>query len=1557
MLNIALSSSTVALATLVATAPSDGAKPAATEPAQIANTSWTFAATSATQATVDVTQLPEDGGAPLAGFELRLSSDGIIWGDSQALADGASTGPRTVTVLDGFTAAQVRAFNSVGNAEWSEAKSISTAPSIMPATIAPQSWIQGVAIEPLRVSDLFMLDSGASIISVRMAGGSDALPGIRLEPFPDFSGNPTLLSGTPTERTAVERTIRLIATTATGSSAIVDIPINVAAGNILAFNALNETDATALSNQAITWDSANQRWVGTRTATNGFTRFGLRLSGLTPGEQYTVTTSVSRGPGASTGNIETEIYDSDFTTKIGETGNIADASFTSQAVTVTPGTSEIVISWRGGDHEGPNPTLYLDAATVVQQTFPAANLTTPPTITSPATASFPDLDGGTVTLTGTDVRRWTVESALPEGLRLDGDTLTARGDAVAAGEYPITVRAWNDDDEHAEQVLTLTVEAIPAPTPFEQTKSVYQAGGLSLSQRTLTLPAVTDTERDHIGYFLAYTNNENLGTTTGKVTICGVDAEHLYTESTDTNAYLSVWRALVPAGTTDRDAVVTTWGSGARIRMAGYLLPKANANQRGYLDSVPYYDIASGNNPNDTSSNEAIDTITLDAPDHGVLLLLGATAGSVASGPFEWDLLENETDTSGDLDGSGTDQLATGWVRYPVERRVLSPVLTGGDSSLQYSSLVALSVATDQSRLVETGPAALATYSGMMQDVTAYVDRAIVIDLADGHIGHDGSGADEPQYAISPALPAGLTLTGSKLEGIPTGTAAATTYTVTVFRGPDSNPANAVESITYTFDLDVQADPGTLNAVWTGTGATVTSATASGFDVDFGTHSETFRRALSSFSTTPGRTYRVSFQIDATSLTGEVHLQVGPTGIDGGNYDDVENSSSTAYLLYQREQIAGGAVRHVSFDVFAPEGSLALRLGNRYGETLSGTATVSGFHVQELSETLLPGDSPVSTQYLRVRGATFVFDKPRTVGIYSPDGTARLGFWAQTNENDPLKVVAILPRSNTATGSSLRNGAMRDYGTRTVGLTHPGVNRDAGVGFDGRMSAAGSFAASANDDPGFTGQPITFTGEGSVTKALSRRDGATITASVKSAIDDLCDLTVVDSTPPSDAFMPSLALTAKDHLRHSDMAADWLDAFPSLPAPAGLSMRGFNETRAYIWNAGHDALVGNNPSYTELLANQNHSSPYGENSSTDFYGVQARLMLDTGTVSVAAKRELALYAIQLGLHYLGRAAAGGIPQLSTGGGNHNRKWAAVLADLFLGSTAIATAQDWAGSLRPATLFSGNAKSGSVKFGEDIWYGSVVQQIDIDSSRTEQIPGRPIAPFYPYMLGLPFFGDKDDRQDIGSNYDQSYRPYTATAAMGLVLLGRMTGGWAAWGNLDALGVPQAVRYLDDFVVNDPQYLNSTNQDIWEAFRADGKPVYNGTNGLVVNGDYTYPSDGAIVAARTATKIPLVPVEWSAGAETTFALGGLFNRGMTGGDPTSFSIQAVHEYNTGTDSWDSISTPAWMTVSGTDLVATPPDTALYRVTIRGTNASGSDDGYLMIQDSATANGVWP
>lgn len=80
------------------------------------------------QMTLDITALPDDGGATISGLEYQLSADDATWGSTQGLS-GTGTGERTITAPDDETLTYLRwrAVNSVDPGDWHT--SLSATPS------------------------------------------------------------------------------------------------------------------------------------------------------------------------------------------------------------------------------------------------------------------------------------------------------------------------------------------------------------------------------------------------------------------------------------------------------------------------------------------------------------------------------------------------------------------------------------------------------------------------------------------------------------------------------------------------------------------------------------------------------------------------------------------------------------------------------------------------------------------------------------------------------------------------------------------------------------------------------------------------------------------------------------------------------------------------------------------------------------------------------------------------------------------------------------------------------------------------------------------------------------------------------------------------------------------------------------------------------------------------------------------------------------------------------------------------------------------------------------
>ena len=573
-----------------------------------------------------------------------------------------------------------------------------------------------------------------------------------------------------------------------------------------------------------------------------------RLGSLAVADQtYRVGTAISRlrMPGASGGNTP-RAFSLTPALPAGLTRSGRDITGTP-----TEAVAETEYTWTVTDVDGDTDsiTFSITVEADLMPTFGASTVSDKTYRAGSAITSF-DLPAAT---SGNAPVSYTLSPALPSGMSRSGFTISGTpAAAVAATTY--TWEAEDDDGDTASLTFDITVAADLMPSFGASTvsdKSYIQNSAIT----AFTLPLASSGDAP-LSYELTPALPTGLSRTgrvvSGTPSVALAETEYTWTAEDD-----------------DGDTASITFD----ITVAADLTPTFGASSVSDKEYIQNSAIAGFVLPAATSGNAPISyTLTPALPagiNRSVRTVSGTPTGTLAATTYTWTAEDVDGDTASltfditvaaDVDptfGSSSVASKTYVVGFPIDQLDL-PAATSGNAPLMYALSPAL-----PDGLTLTGRA----ISGTPTAMTAPVEYTWTVTDADGdtdsisfflivHADTEPSFADVSvddqtfiqdvaitsfdlpaatggnqivTYALTPALPAGLTLTGQTISGTPTGTLSATEYTWTATDADDDTA-----SLTFDITVEVDTQPGFLaegipsDQMWTiGTPASVVLPAAS----------------------------------------------------------------------------------------------------------------------------------------------------------------------------------------------------------------------------------------------------------------------------------------------------------------------------------------------------------------------------------------------------------------------------------------------------------------------------------------------------------------------------------------------------------------------------------------------------------------------------------------------------------------------------------------------------------------------------------------------------------
>ena len=550
-----------------------------------------------------------------------------------------------------------------------------------------------------------------------------------------------------------------------------------------------------------------------------------RLGSLAVADQtYRVGTAISRlrMPGASGGNTP-RAFSLTPALPAGLTRSGRDITGTP-----TEAVAETEYTWTVTDVDGDTDsiTFSITVEADLMPTFGASTVTDKTYRAGSAITAF-DLPAAT---SGNAPVSYTLSPALPSGMSRSGFTISGTpAAAVAATTY--TWEAEDDDGDTASLTFDITVAADLMPSFGASTvsdKSYIQNSAITAF--TLPLASGGDTP---LSYELTPALPMGLSRTgrvvSGTPSVALAETEYTWTAEDD-----------------DGDTASITFD----ITVAADLTPTFGASSVSDKEYIQNSAIAGFVLPAATSGNAPISyTLTPALPagiSRSVRTVSGTPTGTLAATTYTWTAEDVDGDTASltfditvaaDVDptfGSSSVANKTYVVGFPIDQLDL-PAATSGNAPLMYALSPAL-----PDGLTLTGQA----ISGTPTAMTAPIEYTWTVTDADGDTDSitffliinadtepsfaDVSVDDQTfiqdvaitsfdlpaatggnqivTYALTPALPAGLTLTGQTISGTPTGTLATTEYTWTATDADD-------DTASLTFDITIEADtqPGFLD--------------------------------------------------------------------------------------------------------------------------------------------------------------------------------------------------------------------------------------------------------------------------------------------------------------------------------------------------------------------------------------------------------------------------------------------------------------------------------------------------------------------------------------------------------------------------------------------------------------------------------------------------------------------------------------------------------------------------------------------------------------------------
>ena len=837
-----------------------------------------------------------------------------------------------------------------------------------------------------------------------------------------------------------------------------------------------------------------------------------------------------------------------------ETDSFSDQAVTNNTVptlTIAAGTSPVT--------EGTAATFTVNA-----HAAPAADITVNLTVADVADSDFVasgDEGNKTVTLTADSTSVTYSVATVGDSTKEDSGDVTvtvAAGAGYTVGSPNSAVVTVNDDDNAAPAITTVAIVSNPSIDANDDgTNDTYGAGQAITVGVTWSEAVAWDVSATNAGIRVQLgigSNNRPAELVTGGATSG--------TATTLRFAYT------VAAGDSDSDGVevnandrgnVVRLRSGATLRKADDDTVDAAVTHAGLgAQSGHLVDGAA------TQPANAAPTVANEIPNQS------ATAGTAFSFQFAANTF-NDTDTGDTLSYTATkgdDNALPGWLTFTASSRTfsgtpeaanigtLSVKVTASDGTDSVSDTFDIVVAADIAPDFGTETVANQSYT---QD-TAITD--LTLPAATG-----GNGA--LSYALTPALPAGLTFTAStrQISGTPTAAQAATTYTYKV-TDADANTADG-DADTLTFTITVAAAD---------TAPAFSSATVNGDKLTI-----TFDEALAAAANLSNDAFGVKKTPSGGSEAG-VSLSSTPPAISG----------STVVLTLATAVVPTDGSIKVSYN------KPATGTDNRI-EDAAGLETDS-FSDQAVTNNTLPtvtiaaGTSPVT------EGTDAEFTVTANAAAPSAGLTISLSV-SESSDGDYVadgdvgnKTVTITSGETTATYSVTTQADSVDEtnGSVTVTVT-------SGTGYT--VGSTASATVTVNDDdeapnnaPVFTGQPATgtvpensvdgtdvVTGNPAVALTVTATDadaGDTITYSLDTdaaklfAIDssgaitvDVADGSALDHEATSSITVTVTASDGTDTADH-DVTITIADVQEAPAAPAAPTVTGASRTSVTVnWTA------------------------------------------------------------------------------------------------------------------------------------------------------------------------------------------------------------------------------------------------------------------------------------------------------------------------------------------------------------------------------------------------------